>query len=127
MQNNFMIIFFVPEIALTVLSMVALMYGLFIKKDSFIKTINFSILILVIISILIYFDFSTNFALFEDFFSNTSFTKFFKILTTLGAAASLIISKNYFLDTKISRFEIPNLLLFSTLKIKLESNSPKDH
>ena len=39
-----------------------------------------------------------------------TFTKFFKILTTLGAAASLIISKNYFIDTKISRFEIPTLL-----------------
>ena len=69
MQNNFMIIFFVPEIALSILSMLALMYGLFVKKDSFIKTSNFSILILVIISILVYFDFKTEFANFSNFFS----------------------------------------------------------
>ena len=43
MQNNFMIIFFVPEIALSVLSMLALMYGLFIKKDSFISGVNYFI------------------------------------------------------------------------------------
>jgi NADH:ubiquinone oxidoreductase subunit 2 (chain N) len=44
-------------------------------------------------------------------------------LTTLGAAASLIISKNYFLDTKIIRFEIPTLLLFSTLGMMIMISS----
>ena len=123
MLNSFIHIFFVPEIALSILSVACLMYGLFSKTNSFIKATNFAILTLLLTAALTYFDFSTNFALFENFFSNTSFTKFFKILTTLGAAASLIISKNYFLDTKINRFEIPTLLLFSTLGMMIMISS----
>ncbi|MDC0161954.1 NADH-quinone oxidoreductase subunit NuoN, partial [bacterium] len=123
MLNNFIYIFFVPEIALSILSLSCLMYGLFSSNNSFNKANNFAIFTLLFTSFLIYFDFSTNFASFENFFSNTSFTKFFKILTTLGAAASLIISKNYFIDTKINRFEIPTLLLFSTLGMMIMISS----
>ena len=125
MLNNFIHILLVPEIALSILTVTCLMYGLFSQNNSFNKATNFATLTLLLISVLVYFDFSTNFALFENFFSNNSFTKFFKILTTLGAAASLIISKNYFIDTKINKFEIPTLLLFSTLgmMIMISSNN----
>ena len=123
MLNNFIHILLVPEIALSILTVTCLMYGLFSKTNSFNKTTNFATLTLLFTTVLIYFDFSTNFALFDNFFSNTSFTKFFKILTTLGAATSLIISKNYFIDTKINRFEIPTLLLFSSLGMMLMISS----
>ncbi|MBL6674657.1 MAG: NADH-quinone oxidoreductase subunit NuoN [Proteobacteria bacterium] len=123
MENNLINIFFVPEVSLAILAIACLMYGLFSKNNSFNKATNFATLSLIFISFLVYFDFTTNFALFENFFSNTAFTKFFKILTILGAAASLIISKNYFIDTKINRFEIPTLLLFSTLGMMLMISS----
>ena len=123
MQNNFMIIFFVPEIALSVLSMLALMYGLFVNKDSFKKTSNFAILILVIMFILIYFDLKTEFANFNNFFSHSDFIKYFKILVLFGSASTLIISKNYFIDSKISKFEIPVLILFATLGMLLMISS----
>ena len=123
MENNLIKIFFVPEVSLAILAIACLMYGLFSKNNSFNKATNFATLSLIFISFLVYFDFTTNFALFENFFSNTTFTKFFKILTILGAAASLIISKNYFIDTKINRFEIPTLLLFSTLGMMLMISS----
>ena len=123
MENNLINILFVPEVSLSMLAIACLMYGLFSKDNSFSKATNFAILSLIFVSFLVYFDFTTNFALFETFFSNTTFTKFFKILTILGAAASLIISKNYFIDTKISRFEIPTLLLFSTLGMMLMISS----
>ena len=123
MENNLINILFVPEVSLSILAIACLMYGLFSKDNSFSKATNFAILSLIFVSFLVYFDFTTNFALFETFFSNTTFTKFFKILTILGAAASLIISKNYFIDTKISRFEIPTLLLFSTLGMMLMISS----
>jgi len=123
MQNNIINIIFVPEVSLSILAISSLMYGLFSKNNSFDKTINFATVSLIFVSVLVYFDFTTSFALFENFFSNTTFTKFFKILTTLGAAASLIISKNYFIDTKINRFEIPTLLLFSTLGMLLMISS----
>jgi NADH-quinone oxidoreductase subunit N len=99
------------------------MYGLFSKKNSFVKTTNFATLSLLFIAGLIYFDFTTSFASFDNYFSNNSFTKFFKILTTIGAAASLVISKNYFVDSKIHKFEIPTLLLFSTLGMLLMISS----
>ena len=123
MENNLINIFFVPEVSLAILAIACLMYGLFSKNNSFNKATNFATLSLIFVSFLVYFDFTTNFALFENFFSNTTFTKFFKILTILGAAASLIISKDYFIDTKISRFEIPTLLLFSTLGMMLMISS----
>ena len=123
MENNLINIFFVPEVSLAILAITCLMYGLFSKNNSFNKATNFATLSLIFVSFLVYFDFTTNFALFENFFSNTTFTKFFKILTLLGAAASLIISKNYFIDTKINRFEIPTLLLFSTLGMMLMISS----
>ena len=123
MENNFISIFFVPEVSLSILAISSLMYGLFSKKNSFIKTTNFATISLLIVSVLIYFDFTTSFALFENYFSNNSFTKFFKILTTIGAAASLVISKNYFIDSKINKFEIPTLLLFSTLGMLLMISS----
>ena len=123
MENNLINIFFVPEVSLPILAIACLMYGLFSKKNSFNKVTNFATLSLIFVSFLVYFDFTTNFALFENFFSNTAFTKFFKILTILGAAGSLIISKNYFIDTKINRFEIPTLLLFSTLGMMLMISS----
>ncbi len=123
MENKLINILFVPEVSLAILAIACLMYGLFSKSNSFNKATNFAIVSLFFVSFLVYFDFTTNFALFEKFFSNSTFTKFFKILTTLGAAASLIISKNYFIDTKISKFEIPTLLLFSTLGMMLMISS----
>ena len=123
MANNIINILLVPEVSLAILAIACLMYGLFSKNNSFNKATNFATLSLIFVSFLVYFDFTTNFALFENFFSNTTFTKFFKILTILGAAASLIISKNYFIDTKINRFEIPTLLLFSTLGMMLMISS----
>ena len=123
MANNLIGIFLVPEINLSILAICSLMYGLFSKKNSFIKTTNFAILSLLFVTLLIYIDITTSFASFDNYFSNNSFTKFFKILTTLGAAASLVISKNYFVDSKINKFEIPTLLLFSTLGMMLMISS----
>lgn len=123
MQSSLFNILIVPEVSLSILAISSLMYGLFSKKNSFIKTTNFATLSLLIVTVLIYFDFTTDFASYEIFFSNTPFTKFFKILTTLGAATSLIISKNYFVDNKINKFEIPTLLLFSTLGMLLMISS----
>ena len=119
MANNLLTIFLVPEVSLSILAICSLMYGLFSKKNAFIKTTNFATLSLLIVAVLIYFDFNTTFASFDNYFLNNSFTKFFKILTAIGAAASLVISKNYFIDSKINKFEIPTLLLFSTLGMML--------
>ena len=123
MQNNIFYLIFVPEITLAILAICSLMYGLFLKSNSFAKTVNFATLALFFITALIYFDIGTSFAQFNSFFDNSSFTKFFKILVTLGSAATLVITKNYFIDSKIARFEIPTLFLFSTLGMLLMISS----
>ena len=58
MLNNFMHILFVPEIALSILTVTCLMYGLFSKTNSFNKATNFATLTLLFTTVLIYFDFS---------------------------------------------------------------------
>ena len=123
MVNNSITIFLVPEVSLSIFAICSLMYGLFSKKNSFIKTTNFATLSLLVVAVLIYFDFTTSFASFDNYFLNNSFTKFFKILTIIGSAATLVISKNYFVDSKINKFEIPTLLLFSTLGMMLMISS----
>jgi len=123
MLNNLLSIVIVPEICLSILAISSLMYGLFVKKNSFRKTSNFAILSLIGVSILIFFNFRTEFAFFDHFFDESNFIQFFKILVCLGSASSLIISKNYLIDLKINRFEIPTLFLFSTLGMILMISS----
>ena len=117
MQNNLILfqIILVPEIAFAILSLVCLLYGLFTKENKFNKTINAVLFTLVIILILVYFNFSTNFAYFKELFIQSSFVKFFKLLIILASIATIIISKKYYLDIKLSKFEIPILTMFATL------------
>ena len=115
MLNNIINIIFFPEIFLAISTLVLLLVGLFQKENSFKNICNLSILILIIIFFLIYFDQDLPIANYEFFFTNSSFIQFFKYLIILGSAASIIISKNFFIESKLSRFEIPILILFSTL------------
>ncbi|MBI04811.1 MAG: NADH-quinone oxidoreductase subunit NuoN [Pelagibacteraceae bacterium] len=119
MLANFFFIIIVPEICLAILALISLIFGLFIKKNTFRKTSNFTIISLIIVSFLIFFNFTTDFSSYNDFFANSNFIKFFKILVCLGTASTLIISKNYLIDNNISKFEIPVLFLFSTLGMLL--------
>ncbi len=123
MVNNIIYIFLIPEIFLTVLTLVCLIFGLYIKKNAFRQTCNFSVLILLTTILVVYFDFNLNFAHYDNLFSNSSFINFFKILVLLGSAASILISKEYFLSIKLKNFEIPILLLFSTLGMMLMISS----
>ena len=115
MLNNIINIIFFPEIFLAISTLFLLLVGLFQKENSFKNICNLSILILIIIFFLIYFDQDLPIANYEFFFTNSSFIQFFKYLIILGSAASIIISKNFFIESKLSRFEIPILILFSTL------------
>ena len=123
MQNNIFKILIVPEITLTILSIVCLLYGLFLNKNSFRKTSNFAIFVLLLTSVLVYYDYKTEFADYNQFFASSIFINYFKILVLIGSALSIIISKNYFIDLRLTKFEIPTLLLFSTLGMLLMISS----
>ena len=115
MGNNFIQILLVPEIALATLTSICLLYGLFSKKNSYARTSNLALISLVLIIFLIFFNPTTNFAYYNELFTNSSFIQFFKILVIVGSSATIIISKKYFIELKLARFEIPVLLMFSTL------------
>ena len=119
MLNSIINIIFIPEIFLASTSFICLLFGLYINKNSFRQTCNFAVSILLLTSILVYFNTGSNFANYEILFSKSSFINFFKILVLLGSAASILISKDYFLGIKLLNFEIPILLLFSTLGMML--------
>ncbi|OUW95560.1 MAG: NADH-quinone oxidoreductase subunit N [Pelagibacteraceae bacterium TMED237] len=123
MLNNIFNIIFIPEIFLALLSFICLLFGLFIQKNSFRQTSNFAVIILFITIVLVYLDNYSNFADYYNLFSNSSFISFFKILVLLGSIATIIISKDYFIAIKLKNFEIPILLLFSTLGMMLMISS----
>jgi len=115
MENNLYQILLIPEIALTILTCSCLLFGLYSKKNSYIKTINAVIFSLLITILLIFFNIDVKFAHYDELFSNNSLIQFFKIIIIIGSLLSLIISKNYFIELKIDKFEVPILLMFSTI------------
>ena len=115
MGNNFLQILLVPEIALVILTSICLLYGLFSKKNSYVRTTNLALISLMLIPFLVFFNPTTNFAYYNELFTNSSFIQFFKILVIVGSLSTIIISKKYFIELKLARFEIPILLMFSTL------------
>ena len=119
MLNSIINIIFIPEIFLASTSFICLLFGLYTNKNSFRQTCNFAFLILLLTTVLVYFNTGSNFANYDMLFSKSSFINFFKILVLLGSAMSIIISKDYFLGIKLINFEIPILLLFSTLGMML--------
>ena len=119
MLDNIFKVLLLPEIYLAILSFVCLIFGLYVKKNAFRQTSNFAVLILLTTAILVYLDYETDFANYQNLFSNSSFINFFKFLVLMGSIASILISKDYFLSMKLKNFEIPILLLFSTLGMML--------
>ena len=115
MQTSIQNIIFFPEILLTIFAIILLMIGLFQKKNSFKDITNLASISLVIILILIYFNYDLELISYKNFFTNSYFIQFFKFMIILGTLASIIISRNYFVELKLNRFEIPVLILFSTI------------
>ena len=115
MQNNFLAIFMVPEITLVLLTTIILLIGLFQKKNSFSNVTNLSVIALFFVFFLICLNREFFFASYNYFFKNSLLIQFFKSIVVLGSIASIIISKSYFKELKLSRFEIPVLISFSTL------------
>jgi NADH-quinone oxidoreductase subunit N len=115
MENNFIDFLLFPELALSLGILSILILGLFIKKNVFSVINNLSILLLLFVGFLIFYDNEFNFANFYFFFNDSSFIIYFQCIIIFGSISSLIISSNYYKDLKLLKFEIPLLILFSTL------------
>ena len=115
MENNILDLLLFPEFILSVGAIAILLIGLFTTKNSFSFTSNLSVILLIVVGIIIYINKNISVAYFNIFFKDSSFILFFQILVVIGSIASIIISSNYYKDIKLLRFEIPVLILFSTL------------
>ena len=115
MENNFLDLFFFPEFVLSSGTIIILLIGIFKTKNTFSITSNLSIFLLIIVGITIYINKKISIAYFDNFFHESSFISFFQILVISGSIACIVISSNYYKDLKILKFEIPVLILFSTL------------
>ncbi len=115
MVSNFLELLFFSEFILVIGIIIILLLGLFIKKNNFSVTSNFSVLLLIIVLFLVIFNKETNFGYYHNFFKTTSFILFFKILVIIGSISSIVVTSNYFKDLKLINFEIPILICFSTL------------
>ena len=115
MHSNILNIIFFPEIALTILTLVLLLVGLFQKENSFKNICNLSSISLIFILVLIFLNKELTFLSYSYFFINSPFIQFFKILIIIGSFSSIVISKNFFIESKLIRFEIPILILFSSI------------
>ena len=98
MQNSMISIVLFPEIFLSISTLVLLLIGLFQKRNSFSNICNLSVIVLIITFLIICLDKELIIANYEYFFKDSSFIQFFKCLIILGSAASIIISKNYFIE-----------------------------
>ena len=125
MESSLYKIILLPEISLTILTCCCLILGLYSKKDSYLKTINASIFSLTITILLIVVNIDIKFAHYDELFLNNSLIQFFKIIIVIGSLTTIIISKNYFIELKIAKFEVPILLMFSTIGmlIMISSNN----
>ena len=115
MGNNLFDFFYFSEFILTIGSLIILIIALFLKKNVFERTALLSILLLLVVSFAVIKDTKILFASYDVFFKNSKFIIFFKLLVIYGSIASIIISINFFKELKLSRFEIPILILFATL------------
>tara|TARA_Y100000590_G_scaffold462386_1_gene626367 strand:- start:1303 stop:2736 length:1434 start_codon:yes stop_codon:yes gene_type:complete len=115
MISNFFIVFYFPELLLGIGILILILLSLFIKKNTFNNISLTSILLLFFVCISVYYEKNISFAFYEYLFKSSNFITFFKILIIIGSIVSISISINFFNELKLKKFEIPILILFSTL------------
>ena len=106
-----------PEIALAVGAMALLMLGVF-REDSARTGLMIgwlSIVLLAGVAIVVGWGGADRIELFDGAYVSDAFSRFSKILILGAAAASLILSFGYFERAKIMKFEIPVVVLLSTI------------
>ena len=125
MTDNLITLFYFPEFILTIGTLLLLTLSVFIKKNVFNVILFLSILLLILTIFSVLKNESITFIFYNTLFKSSLFILFFKILILSGSILTLTISINYFNDLKLDRFEIPILILFSTLgmMVMISSNN----
>ena len=113
------LISFSPELILFIGSIILLIFGSFSKKDRTRNISWYSIILLLIASLIIILRLNVPDILFNDSLVKDGFTDFTKELIFISAAVSLIFSHHFMRIEKIEQYEYPILVLLATLGMSI--------
>ena len=118
-------ILFVPEIFFIISILIILLISTFLKNIAFKFSFYSSIILLIILSVLIFFGSVNTYFNYDYLFTSSHFINLFKILIIISTILCLLISENYLQDLNLEKFEIPLLILFSVfgMMIMISSNN----
>tara|TARA_Y100000590_G_C15701865_1_gene1007096 strand:- start:428 stop:1861 length:1434 start_codon:yes stop_codon:yes gene_type:complete len=118
-------VLFVPEIFFIISILIILLISTFLKNIAFKFSFYSSIILLIILSVLIFFGSVNTYFNYDYLFTSSHFINLFKILIIISTILCLLISENYLQELNLEKFEIPLLILFSVfgMMIMISSNN----
>lgn len=104
-----------PEIFLACSAIALLMLGVFRGEGSSRLVMTFSVTAIIVTLGLLLMGPTRNTSAFNGLFANDGFGDFMKMLVLIGAALTMVMAQRYIEREQMARFELPVLLLFSTV------------
>lgn len=106
---------FLAELVLAIAALVLVLFGAF-KGDSSKRFVDIASVAALVVAVLLVIEQGPgSLKTFNGAFVSDEFARFMKVLTLLGSIATILLSRSYFRDEKVDRFEYPILILLSTL------------
>lgn len=106
----------IPELALAIYAMLALMWGAYMGKDKTMTLILWTtVAMFIALALWIGFNGDTKLWAFDGMFLNDPFSRFAKVTVLLSAAAVLFMSDGYLLKRGPKNFEYPILIALSVI------------
>lgn len=108
-----------PEVFLTFMALLMLLFGVFKKKSS-IKTITYILIVSLVLAVYFVSVFPSHpITAFNNFFIANAYTQFCKIIVILAVIMVVVMSFRHFDNDHLVQFEIPVLMLFATIGMML--------
>ncbi|MEE2704834.1 MAG: NADH-quinone oxidoreductase subunit NuoN [Pseudomonadota bacterium] len=104
-----------PELTILISSLLILLLGVFYEKNNLKNSLFLSLLVLFILLFLIFFTNQKPDETFNGLFIVNSFTAFTKVMIVLASIFSIFLIKPWLKNETINIYEVPVLILFSTL------------
>ena len=105
-----------PELALAIYAMLALMWGVYMGKDAQARTILWgSVAVLFAFGLWIGYSGTATTEAFNGMFINDRFARFAKVIILISAALMLVLSEEYLTRNNLLKFEFPVLIVLAVV------------
>lgn len=104
-----------PELALAVLALAALMWGAYSRRDVSSAVLWLSCIVLVLLGLYVGFQPEGTRTAFAGSFIDDGFARFSKVLILFGGAATLALSHTFLVRSELMKYEYPVLILLATV------------